>query len=229
MIFAPGNRSVFFYILPETLIDLEKINSTFMKKIRLFIALAAIMVIGSCTVEKRRYTDGYHVEWHKKKGKGIQVEGKELETSAEVNTPATEVNETALNEASTAETVIAPNLPAMETPAVAEKKNSSSNKLSKNKKAEKIQLKDEYTGIVSKKELFKNFNSGAVAMHSAQPLDSGAETPLVVLILLAILLPPLAVYLYEGFWSTRCTVNLILSILCWVPGIIHALIVILAD
>jgi len=47
----------------------------------------------------------------------------------------------------------------------------------------------------------------------------------VLLIILAILLPPLAVYLKKGvkkdFW-----INLILTLLFYLPGIIHALIVV---
>lgn len=49
----------------------------------------------------------------------------------------------------------------------------------------------------------------------------------VVLVLLAIFIPPLAVYLYEGSWTSRCTLNLILTLLCGLPGMIHALIVVL--
>jgi uncharacterized membrane protein YqaE (UPF0057 family) len=43
-----------------------------------------------------------------------------------------------------------------------------------------------------------------------------------VLIIIAILLPPLAVFLMSGlgrdFW-----INLILTVLFWVPGVIHAI------
>ena len=48
----------------------------------------------------------------------------------------------------------------------------------------------------------------------------------VLLIILAIILPPIAVYLVKGvkkdFW-----INLILTLIFYIPGIIHALIVIL--
>ena len=50
--------------------------------------------------------------------------------------------------------------------------------------------------------------------------------PKIVLIILAIFLPPLAVFLKDGlansFW-----INLILTLLFYVPGLIHALYVIL--
>jgi uncharacterized membrane protein YqaE (UPF0057 family) len=55
----------------------------------------------------------------------------------------------------------------------------------------------------------------------------GGDVDPVVLIILAIFLPPLAVYLYEGSWTKRCTVNVILTLLCGLPGMIHALIVVL--
>ena len=49
-----------------------------------------------------------------------------------------------------------------------------------------------------------------------------------LMVLLAVLLPPVAVFLRVGigkhFW-----INLILCIFFWVPGIVHALIVVLTD
>jgi uncharacterized membrane protein YqaE (UPF0057 family) len=47
----------------------------------------------------------------------------------------------------------------------------------------------------------------------------------VVLIILAILLPPLAVYLKSGADKTL-VINIILCFLFWIPAIIHALIVV---
>jgi uncharacterized membrane protein YqaE (UPF0057 family) len=48
-----------------------------------------------------------------------------------------------------------------------------------------------------------------------------------LLIILAILLPPLAVYIYEDGITNRFWISLILSLLIWIPGIIYAFIVIL--
>ncbi len=53
------------------------------------------------------------------------------------------------------------------------------------------------------------------------------DTNTLLLVILAIILPPLAVYLYEDGWTSRVTLNLILTLLCGLPGMIHALIVIL--
>ena len=61
----------------------------------------------------------------------------------------------------------------------------------------------------------------------------GSNTDIVLLVILALILPffgaPLAVYLYEGYWTERCTINVILSLLCGLPGVIHALVVILGN
>lgn len=49
----------------------------------------------------------------------------------------------------------------------------------------------------------------------------------VVIVVLCFFIPPLAVYLFEGKWTDRCTINLILTLLCGLPGVIHALLVVL--
>jgi uncharacterized membrane protein YqaE (UPF0057 family) len=51
----------------------------------------------------------------------------------------------------------------------------------------------------------------------------------VLLVILAILLPPLAVYLHEGEINTRFWISLVLTLLFWIPGVIYALIVVLGD
>jgi len=51
----------------------------------------------------------------------------------------------------------------------------------------------------------------------------------VLLVILAILLPPLAVYLHQGEVNTKFWISLLLTLLFWLPGVIYALIVILGD
>ncbi len=48
----------------------------------------------------------------------------------------------------------------------------------------------------------------------------------IVLIILAILLPPLAVFLKSGV-GKDLLINIILCILFWIPGVLHALWVVL--
>jgi uncharacterized membrane protein YqaE (UPF0057 family) len=51
----------------------------------------------------------------------------------------------------------------------------------------------------------------------------------ILLCILAILLPPLAVYLHEGEVNSRFWISLLLTLLFWLPGVIYALIIILGD
>jgi uncharacterized membrane protein YqaE (UPF0057 family) len=51
----------------------------------------------------------------------------------------------------------------------------------------------------------------------------------ILLVILAILLPPLAVYLHQGEINTKFWISLLLTLLFFLPGIIYALIVILGD
>jgi uncharacterized membrane protein YqaE (UPF0057 family) len=54
-----------------------------------------------------------------------------------------------------------------------------------------------------------------------------SDVALILLVILALILPPLAVYLYEGSITSRFWISLLLSLIFWVPGVIYALIVIL--
>ena len=51
---------------------------------------------------------------------------------------------------------------------------------------------------------------------------------IVVLVILAFIIPPLAVFLSRGI-GTAFWINLILTLLFWLPGVIHALVVIFED
>ena len=53
------------------------------------------------------------------------------------------------------------------------------------------------------------------------------STNTLLLVILAILLPPLAVYLHQGEINNKFWISLLLTILFWLPGVIYALIVIL--
>jgi uncharacterized membrane protein YqaE (UPF0057 family) len=56
-----------------------------------------------------------------------------------------------------------------------------------------------------------------------------SDTNTLLLVILAILLPPLAVYLHQGEINTKFWISLLLTLLFWLPGVIYALIVILGN
>ena len=57
-----------------------------------------------------------------------------------------------------------------------------------------------------------------------EPLVSTA-----VQVIVAILLPPLGVYLHEGTINSRFWISLLLTLLLYLPGLIYALVIILGD
>lgn len=54
------------------------------------------------------------------------------------------------------------------------------------------------------------------------------STNQLLLVILAIILPPLAVYLHEGVINNKFWLDLLLTLLFFLPGVIYALIVVLA-
>lgn len=106
--------------------------------------------------------------------------------------------------------VVTPAVPAMDavSSAMAEFKN-----LSKSERKDRIKE--------MKKEI-KQFKADKKA--NAEP-----STNTLLLVILAILLPPLAVYLHEGEINGKFWLDLILTLLFFIPGVIYALIVILGN
>ncbi|MET0635643.1 MAG: YqaE/Pmp3 family membrane protein [Chitinophagaceae bacterium] len=82
------------------------------------------------------------------------------------------------------------------------------------KKEKKAKIKE------VKKEL-KKFNK-------AKKSGADPSTDTVLLVILAILLPPLAVYLHQGEINTKFWISLVLTLLFWLPGVIYALITVLS-
>lgn len=189
-----------------------------MKKLILS-ALAITMValsFTSCSVEKRHYMKGYHIDWF-----GNKNEAKEITS---VNTTKNVVAEEAV--VADEQLVKAPELtPA---PEVAPVQKSVVAPLNVVKHAAK---KNAVAAVKNAANTVKQnaSSSNAVVKQAAKNTASApaGDDNMVLLVILAILLPPLAVYLYEGSWTKRCTVNLILTLLCGLPGVIHALVVIL--
>jgi len=72
------------------------------------------------------------------------------------------------------------------------------------------------------KKAVKQFKADKKAGKAADP-----EVSKVLLVILAILLPPLAVYLHQGEINSKFWISLVLTLLFFVPGVIYALLVVL--
>jgi uncharacterized membrane protein YqaE (UPF0057 family) len=77
-----------------------------------------------------------------------------------------------------------------------------------------------------KKERFKEIKRTVKDYKANKSAEASTNT--LLLVILAILLPPLAVYLHEGAINNKFWIDLILTLLLWLPGVIYALIVVLS-
>lgn len=78
-----------------------------------------------------------------------------------------------------------------------------------------------------RKERFKEIKAEIRHYKAQKKSGDDASTNTLLLVILAILLPPLAVYLFEDEINNKFWISLILTLLFWIPGVIYALIVIL--
>ncbi len=81
-----------------------------------------------------------------------------------------------------------------------------------------------------KKEVRKELRNTIKRINTENKSDSTHNEGgvyLLLLVIIAILLPPLAVFLHEGALNTKFWLSLLLTLLFFIPGIIYALVVIL--
>jgi uncharacterized membrane protein YqaE (UPF0057 family) len=80
-----------------------------------------------------------------------------------------------------------------------------------------------------KRERVKEIKKEMKVFKAAKKSGKEPSTNTLLLVILAILLPPLAVFLHEGVINNRFWISLLLTLLFWLPGVIYALIIILGD
>jgi uncharacterized membrane protein YqaE (UPF0057 family) len=170
----------------------------------------AIIAISSCTMEKRRYQSGYYIDWGKNGSSTTTALSKEQMPKAEqiaaVKLPEPS-NEVATLQGSTSD------LSASNDNSFVPAKKLSVN--SPEKKSEVAAPKK-----ISKYKAYKALKK-AVKEHRG---GGNSDIPEIVLILLCIFLPPIAVGLMTDWEFEPLAINILLCLLCWLPGIIHAFI-----
>ena len=72
----------------------------------------------------------------------------------------------------------------------------------------------------------KNKKYGIRAIRKLIHQAEKEKTDLALLLVLAVLLPPLSVFLKEGRINSRFWVSLLLTLLLWLPGVIYSILVI---
>ena len=78
-----------------------------------------------------------------------------------------------------------------------------------------------------RKAKVKDAKKAVKEFKAAKKAGKAPSTNTLLLVILALLLPPLAVYLHQGEINGKFWLNLVLTLLFFIPGVIHALIVVL--
>jgi len=204
-----------------------------MKKfaILLTVALAMTLLLDSCSVQKRYHRKGFTINWNNtsvKMKKNRQVIHSES-IQEDIVVSESKKTEKLKNKYEAPIKIDLANKNLNHPVAIDMLFNGPQNNIGE----EKIES-EKFNNAISNRALSKKEVKSAKKEAKAiikeikkEQKKQGSNTDTALLVILALFFPPLAVYLYEGYWTDRCTVNLILSLLCGLPGIIHALIVVL--
>ncbi|TDH29349.1 YqaE/Pmp3 family membrane protein [Segetibacter sp. 3557_3] len=80
-----------------------------------------------------------------------------------------------------------------------------------------------------RKERLRNVKAELAAQKAAKQSGAEPSTNTLLLVILALLLPPLAVYLHQGEINTKFWISLLLTLVFFLPGVIYALVVVLGE
>lgn len=195
-----------------------------MKKINqlLFVVIVALLTLSACTMQKRVYNRGFHIEWFESKGsdKVAAVHAKKAEKKQAQPSEHNLANKSE-NIANTDNANIAVKETITVMNAVEENKSQTVSAPKVFFKSTKMAQK----ALTQKSSTFAKPVIKAAVKQMAKPTKS-ADTELILLYVLCILIPPLAVGIVTDWDGGPVILNLILCLLCWLPGIIHAFIVV---
>ena len=191
-----------------------------MKKIFkiILVGLSVAVIAPSCSIEKRVYNSGYHITWNSLKSNAKSTEATEAANTAKND---------AIQNSSKLHTIAAPS--------TIEKFSAATENKATTKTAEKlIQNETKSTAsaapVASKKVLAKTQNVKALAKTVAvkqavkNTPANNSDDELILLYLLAILIPFVAVGIVTDWDLADVFINLLLTFLCYIPGVIHAFI-----
>lgn len=196
-----------------------------------YIGILAVIILflSSCTIEKRKYLSGYHVDWKGKSGQLSELTEAPLQEAPIAPHLAATGSEDCIS-ASSASSEALSELAVSDPESSALSSESASTIAHVSFAAERANFTDHKpvkhsVSRVSKSSAHQPISGKTWSMDSGK---SNSDVDLIILIILAIIIPPVAVYLSEGSWNNVCWINLILTLLFWLPGVIHALIVVLS-
>lgn len=213
MVIAGGFKKMTFEKFQIHSLSINLKTKSMKKALLAFTGILSIAIaFTSCSVEKRHYLDGYHVEWNKNsKQHPVTINEKPASIKAIAATPG----ETSLSTAATSETS---KTEAPSTPVVAEN----------NAVAPLITSAAKATQLIQKQEEVKQLTASAPVLKKtvkAAKKPAGDGTNKGLLFVLCILMPWLAVGLATNWNAKKVIANLLWSLTC-IGGIIHAFVVV---
>jgi uncharacterized membrane protein YqaE (UPF0057 family) len=207
-----------------------------MKKI-LLVTASILFLVASCTVEKRVYRNGFNVQWHamsgiSKKDKQVEVNSEIEELAAAQVIKAPKVNVTTADTYEAAVEATATSVPqndvasvdvapvVMDTKTIANDiKGMSATTIQNSPKNKEVKQVAKEVKQVAKQEI----KALKKALKSQSKSD---DVPVGLLYALCFFFPFVAVGLVTDWDVKEVIVNILLTCLCGIPGIIHAFIVV---
>ncbi len=188
-----------------------------------YAGLAFTLVMSSCSMEKRAYRSGYHIDWAYGKTKSNPVKSEAGSKTVTASAKATDAPEVA---------VVEQNVPVVEQPVAVEENASASleNAIVLAPTAPKINFNRSVAPV--KSEVSANPTSEAKQYAKKIKKEKGNKKPAkteiskgLYIVLALFGWSWLAIGLMDDFQGSTWIVNLLLTFLFWLPGFIHALIV----
>lgn len=189
-----------------------------MKKV-LLLGGAIMVMLSSCTMQKCVYNKGFYVDWFDapsfKKSEKMKIQ-EEKEILAEMSVGTSPVLATAeIETASVSEVQVAPAMEAVKHTSMATPKVALKNM--------QAPVQSIMASNVSKKEI----KDAVKEIKKAVKLEStGGSLPTWALYLLCFIIPPVAVGFATDWDINKVLINVLWCLLCGIPGLIHALIIV---
>jgi len=197
-----------------------------MKKI-LLIAASILFLVASCTVEKRVYRNGFNVQWHAMNGHSKKDKNTEINSIEEVETVAKVV----ISPKENSKTASVYELPNQEVVAVAQNDEASIQANSVSTTPQVVSVKGIANQTISVNQ--KNNEVKQISKQEMKALHKGVKSqkqsddvPIGLLYVLCFFFPFIAVGIVTDWDLSTILINLLWYLLCGIPGIIHALIIV---
>jgi uncharacterized membrane protein YqaE (UPF0057 family) len=197
-----------------------------MKKI-LLITASILFLVASCTVEKRVYRNGFNVQWHAMNGHSKKDKNTEINSIEEVETVAKVV----ISPKENSKTASVYELPNQEVVAVAQNDEASIQANSVSTTPQVVNVKgmaDQTISVNQKNKEVKQISKQEMkalrkVVNSQKQSD---DVPVGLLYVLCFFFPFIAVGIVTDWDISTVLINLLWTLLCGIPGVIHALIIV---